>query len=93
MLKIHFHKFRHWKATTELHNFHDRERVQIILGHKSQNSTETYVHIDKMLYLSKSDNGSIVKVVDNLENAIKLIELGFEFHTEFAGQKLFRKRK
>ena len=93
MLKIHFHTFRHWKATTELHNFHDRERVQIILGHKSQNSTETYVHIDKMLYLSKSDNGFIVKVVDNLEDAIKLMELGFEFHTEFAGQKLFRKRK
>jgi len=32
LLKIHFHTFRHWKATTELHNFHDRERVQIILG-------------------------------------------------------------
>jgi len=30
ILKIHFHTFRHWKATTDLHDFHDKERVQII---------------------------------------------------------------
>jgi len=53
LVKIHYHTFRHWKATKELHDFHDRERVQIILCHKSSNSTETYVHIDKMLYLSR----------------------------------------
>ncbi len=93
ILKIHFHTSRHWKATTELHNFHDRERVQIILGHKSQNSTETYVHIDKMLYLSKGTDGFIVKVADELEDAIKLMEIGFEYHTEIAGHKVFRKRK
>ena len=93
LLKVHFHTFRHWKATTELHKFHDRERVQIILGHKNANSTETYVHIDKMMYLSKNNDGFIVKVVDDLEDAIKLMESGFEFHIEFAGHKLFRKRK
>ena len=93
LLKIHFHTFRHWKATTELHNFHDRERVQIILGHKSSNSTETYVHIDKMLYLSNTNDAFVVKVADKLEDAIKLMELGFEFHTEIAGHKVFRKRK
>jgi integrase len=93
LLKIHFHTFRHWKATTELHNFHDRERVQIILGHKSSNSTETYVHIDKMLYLSKNNDAFIVKVADELEDTIKLMELGFEFHTEIAGHNVFRKRK
>ena len=67
--------------------------MQIILGHKSQNSTETYVHFDKMLYLSKDNEGFIVKVVDDLDYAIKLMELGYEYHTEFAGHKLFRKRK
>ena len=91
--EIHFHTFRHWKATNELHLYHDRERVQIILGHKSANSTETYVHIDKMLYLSKNNDGFIVKVADNLDDAVKLMEIGFEFHTEIAGHKLFRKRK
>ena len=93
LLKVHFHTFRHWKATTDLHNYHDRERVQIILGHKSANSTETYVHIDKMLYLSKNNDNFIVKVADDIEDVIKLMEVGFEFHTEIAGHKLFRKRK
>lgn len=93
LLKIHFHTFRHWKATNDLHLFHDRERVQIILGHKSANSTETYVHIDKMLYLSKSNDGFVVKVCDDLDEAIKLMEVGFEFHTELAGHKVWRKRK
>lgn len=93
ILKIHFHTFRHWKATNDLHLFHDRERVQIILGHKSSNSTETYVHIDKMLYLSNSNDGFIVKVCDDLNEAIKLMEVGFEFHKEIAGHSLWRKRK
>ncbi len=46
-----------------------------------------------MVYLSKSDDGFIVKVVDDINEAVKLMELGYEYHTEFAGHKLFRKRK
>ena len=92
-LKIHFHTFRHWKATTELHNYHDRERVQIILGHKSADSTETYVHIDKMLYLNSGTDQFVCKVADTLEDALKLIEVGYEYHIEIEGHKVFRKRK
>ncbi len=91
--KISFKTFRHWKGTTDLHLYHDRERVQIILGHKSPNSTETYVHIDKMLYLSTNADAFTVKVADTLEEAVKLMEVGFEYHTEIAGHKVFRKRK
>ena len=91
--KIHFHTFRHWKATTELHNFHDRERVQIILGHKSADSTETYIHIDKMLYLNSNTDQFVCKVADTLEDALKLIEVGYEYHIEMQGHKIFRKRK
>ena len=93
ILKVHFHTFRHWKATTELHNYHDRERVQIILGHKSADSTETYVHIDKMLYLNSGTDQFVCKVADTLEEALKLIEVGYEFHVEMQGHKIFRKRK
>jgi integrase len=93
ILKIHFHTFRHWKATSDLHLYHDRERVQIILGHKSANSTETYVHIDKMLYLSQSNDNFIVKVCDDIEEAVKLMEVGFDFHIQLAGHSIFRKRK
>jgi hypothetical protein len=45
-----------------------------------------------MLYLSKTNDGFVVKVADELEDTIKLMELGFEFHTEIAGHKVFRKR-
>ena len=93
LLKIHFHTFRHWKATSDLHLYHDRERVQIILGHKSANSTETYVHIDKMHYLSNSNDNFVVKVCDDIDEAVKLMEVGFEFHTQLAGHSVFRKRK
>ena len=78
-LKIHFHTYRHWKATTELHNYHDRERVQIILGHKSADSTETYVHIDKMLYLQTRTDQFIVKRHRTEEEEAALIISGFEF--------------
>jgi len=46
-----------------------------------------------MLYLSNSNDAFVVKVANELEDAIKLIELGFEIHTEIAGHKVFRKRK
>jgi hypothetical protein len=46
-----------------------------------------------MLYLSKGNDGFIVEVADELEDAIKLMEVGFEYHTEIAGHKVFRKRK
>ena len=91
--KIHFHTFRHWKATTELHKYHDRERVQIILGHKSADSTEIYCHIDKMLYLNTNTDQFVCKVADTLEDALKLMEAGYEYHIEIEGHKVFRKRK
>jgi hypothetical protein len=65
----------------------------MILGHKSIKSTETYIHLEKMLYQGKANDQFIVKVADALEEAIKLMEVGFEYHAEIEGHKLFRKRK
>jgi hypothetical protein len=45
-----------------------------------------------MLYQGKASDQFTVKVADTLEDAIKLMEVGFEFHAEVAGHKLFRKR-
>jgi len=33
------------------------------------------------------------KVASSLEEAVKLIEAGFEYVTEYEGKKMFRKRK
>jgi integrase len=91
-LLIHFHTFRHWKATTEQHKTKDPWHVKMILGHKSIQSTETYIHLEEMLYQETNDQFT-VKVADTLEDAVKLMEVGFEFHAEIEGHKLFRKRK
>jgi len=92
LLKIHFHTFRHWKATTEQHKTKDPWHVKMILGHKSIQSTEAYIHLEEMLYQEGSEEFT-VKVADTLEDAVKLMEVGFEYHAEVEGHKLFRKRK
>jgi hypothetical protein len=64
----------------------------MILGHKSIQSTEAYIHLEEMLYQETSDQFT-VKVADTLEDAVKLMEVGYEDHAEVEGHKLFRKRK
>jgi integrase len=93
LLLIHFHTFRHWKATMEQHKTKDPWHVKMILGHKSIQSTETYIHLEKMLYEGADNDQFVVKVADTMDDAIKLMEVGFEYHAEVEGHKLFRKRK
>ena len=45
-----------------------------------------------MLY-QESHNQFTVKVVNMIDEAVKLMEVGFEYHAEIEGNKLFRKRK
>ncbi len=90
---IHFHTFRHWKATTLQHSTHDPWHVKMILGHKSIQSTENYIHLEKMLYQSEANDQFIIKVADTLDEAIKLGEVGFEPYLRIEGHQLFRKRK
>jgi hypothetical protein len=46
-----------------------------------------------MIYQAEANDQFTVKVADNLEDAVKLMEVGFEYHAEVEGHKLFRKRK
>jgi hypothetical protein len=46
-----------------------------------------------MIYQSEADDKYIVKVADTLDDAVELMEVGFEYHAEVEGHKLFRKRK
>ena len=63
-----------------------------MLGYKSIRSTETYFHLEEMLYQETNDQFT-AKVADTMEKAIKLMEVGFEHHAKIEGHKLFRKRK
>jgi len=41
----------------------------------------------------ESDDKFYVKVAETLDEATKLLEVGYEFVTDMDGKKLFRKRK
>jgi hypothetical protein len=52
----------------------------VILGHKSIKSTEGYIHIAEMLYQNSANDEFTVEVAHTLEEAVKLVEVGYEFH-------------
>lgn len=92
LLRITFHTFRHWKGTMEYHKTHDPYHVKQILGHKSMKSTEIYINVEQAVFNEANDEFH-VKVTGSLEEACKLLEVGFEYVLDMDGKKLFRKRK
>ena len=89
---IHFHTFRHWKATMSQHKYHDAWTVKTILGHKTIKSTEAYIHLEKQIWLSNDDEWTHA-TAKTVEEFCKLIDTGFEYVTEMDGLKILRKRK
>jgi len=92
LLRIHFHTFRHWKATMEYHKTKDPFHVKELLGHRSVETTALYVQIDENLFQDQNDefHSAIAKTI---EEAAKLIEVGFEYVCTHEGIMLLRKRK
>jgi len=88
ILKISWYSFRHWKATMEYHKTKDILYVKELLGHKNINNTLVYTHM-----VDWKEEDYIVKVAASLEEAVKLLEAGFEYVTDWENKKLFRKRK
>lgn len=94
LLKISFTTFRHWKGTMEYHRTTDLLYVQKLLGHKHIKNTMKYINLENAIFQTANDE-FFVKVATNVEEACKLIEVGFEYVTgEYNdGGKVFRKRK
>jgi integrase len=90
---IHFHTLRHWKATMEYHYTKDILHVKEFLGHKEIDNTLIYISLDKNLFSNLPDDSFIIRAVHNLEEAVKLGEVGFEPFVIMEGVQLFRKRK
>ena len=88
ILRIHFHTFRHWKATMEYHKTRDILHVMRLLGHKNIKNTLIYTQLIDV----RSDE-YICKTAETVDEAAKLIEAGFEYVCEIDGVKLFRKHK
>jgi integrase/recombinase XerD len=92
LMQIHLHTFRHWYATTKMHEYKDAWAVKELLGHKSVVSTEVYIHIEKQIY-TQLNAGFITKIALTVEECCNYAEQGFEKFDEIDGKHLYRKRK
>ena len=88
LLKIHFHTFRHWKATMEYHRTKDILYVMKLLGHKSISNTLIYTQLVEF----ESDEYCSA-AAKNVDDAKMLIETGFEYICTHENVMLFRKRR
>jgi len=91
--EIHFHTLRHWKATMEYHYTKDILHVKAFLGHVTLDNTLLYIQLDKQLFANIPDDNFIIRAAHNLDDAVKLGEVGFEPFVVMEGVQLFRKRK
>jgi integrase len=94
LLKIHFHTFRHVRASIDCLNGIPLIEVKETLGHKSILNTEKYVHWNKQLYQQKNDRYLSASVSTD-EEAGQLIEAGWLYvcNNPTSGRMLFRKPK
>ena len=90
--RVHFHTFRHWKATATYHRTKDILFTQKVLGHKSLTSTLRYTQLVNW----ESEDGFHCRVAKNSSEARELVEGGWEYVAttpEPEKVMVFRKRK
>lgn len=92
ILRITFHTFRHWKATTLYHQTKDIVYVMNYLGHKNIKNTLMYVQLEEAIYKDGSDD-YISKAATTVEEVCELVEAGFDYVCDVGEAKVFRKRK
>lgn len=92
-MSIHFHTFRHWKATIEYHRTKDIIQVQSMLGHKRINNTQLYITLEQAIFNEGDNDEYTTRITKTIKGARALLEAGFEYVTDMDGFKLFRKRK
>jgi integrase len=91
--EIHFHTFRHWKATMEYHKIRDIMHVKELLGHKDIESTAVYIHIEKTLWIQTTDEYTSI-VTHNIDEETNAINSGFELVRAInETTAIYRKRK
>jgi len=88
--QIHFHTFRHWKATMEYAKTRDILHVKQLLGHKRLENTEVYTHL-----IDFATDDYTVRRPKTSKEEDELIEAGFEYvrYDEKEQSPIYRKRK
>jgi len=89
LLQIHFHTFRHWKATRELHKTNNVYFVMKLLGHKSLSNTQRYLHL-----LPELSDDFICEIATTTQQVKKLVEDGYDYvQTINENEHIYKKRK
>jgi integrase len=91
IMSIHFHTFRHWKATTEYHRTKDILYVMSMLGHKRINNTQIYINLEQAIFSLGDNSEYTTRIAKNVKGARALLEAGFEYVTDMDDFKIFRK--
>ena len=93
LLRISFHTFRHWKATTLYHQTKNILLVKEFLGHASLENTLLYIQIEQAVFGLNIDDEYEVNATNNKEEIKKLLSVGFEYICQKDDILYFRKRK
>jgi integrase len=94
IMKISLHTFRHWRITKYAHEVGGNYAlVQEFSGHRDIESVAVYIHLRKQIYLNGREDEYIVEIARTVEEASKLISVGYEFVHEYNGVMIYRKRK
>ena len=88
--QISFRTLRHWKGTMEYHRTHDLKHVQRVLGHKTSQSTDIYVHIEEQLF-ENLPKEYIVRRAVSVKGCMRLAAMGYEKFDDVNGIHLYRK--
>jgi hypothetical protein len=87
--KIDFYTCRYWRATAGYHITHDFGAVMVQLDHTSLRYVLVYAQLSGTCF---GDIGYVCKEAFTRQDAMKLIELGFEYGlTDREGDSIFRK--
>lgn len=80
--------FRHFYATMLYAKTLNILKVQQSLGHKNLKNTQIYTHL-----VNFDSDEYDVQITEDLAEAKKLLEAGYDYITDMESRKLFRKRK
>lgn len=77
----------------EYHKTKDILHVMKLLGHKQIQNTLVYINLENAVFNDKRNDEFTVRVAHDLDEACRLVEMGFEYVTDMDDNKIFRKRK
>jgi integrase len=86
--QIRLYDLRHYFCTKKLYELQNPYTVMHLMGHKNLSTTQKYMHL-----LNLGEDEWECQGAETKQQAIQLIEAGFQYVTTIEGIQLFKKRK